>query len=105
LRLLGLFRFFEDFVDPSIAYQETDHPPQRLLPFLRAYARPYKKVCWITGIVSGMMQGKTVIAVTHLLSATDRITENRTLDALLAQDGQNATFWLRQSGGFLGKIQ
>jgi len=100
-----VFRFFEDLVDPSIAHQETDHPPQRLLPFLRAYARSFKKVCWITGIVSGMMQGKTVIAIRHRLSAMDRSIENGTRDALLAQDGKYAKFWLQQSGGFLGKIQ
>lgn len=47
-----MFRFFERLVDPYTPYQETDHPPQRLWPFLRAYARPFRTVFWATGIAS-----------------------------------------------------
>ena len=62
----------------------------------------------------GMMAGKTVIAIAHRLSTIaqmdriivmdqGRIIEDGTHDALLAQGGQYARFWARQSGGFLGQ--
>ena len=62
--------------------------------------------------LTGMMQGKTVIAIAHRLSTiahldrvvvldAGRIVEDGTHDALLAQGGQYANFWNRQSGGFL----
>lgn len=64
--------------------------------------------------LSGMMAGKTVIAIAHRLSTIaqmdriivmdqGRIIEDGTHDALLAQGGQYARFWARQSGGFLGQ--
>jgi len=62
----------------------------------------------------GMMEGKTVIAIAHRLSTiaqmdriivmdNGRIIEDGTHDALLAQNGQYARFWARQSGGFIGQ--
>ncbi|ABD52999.1 ABC transporter ATP-binding protein [Jannaschia sp. CCS1] len=61
----------------------------------------------------GVMEGKTVIAIAHRLSTIaqmDRIivldaghiVEDGTHDALLAQGGLYASFWARQSGGFIG---
>jgi ATP-binding cassette subfamily B multidrug efflux pump len=47
-----VFRFLENLVDPYVAYPETDTPPQRLGPFLRQYARPFKGVFWAAGIAS-----------------------------------------------------
>jgi len=60
----------------------------------------------------GMMEGKTVIAIAHRLSTIakmdrilvldhGRIVEEGSHDALLAQRGLYASFWARQSGGFL----
>ena len=60
----------------------------------------------------GVMEGKTVIAIAHRLSTIaqmDRIivmedgliAEEGTHDSLLAKDGLYASFWQRQSGGFL----
>ena len=59
-----------------------------------------------------MMEGKTVIAIAHRLSTIARmdriivmedgqIIEDGTHDQLLERGGQYATFWARQSGGFL----
>ena len=61
----------------------------------------------------GMMEGKTVIAIAHRLSTIahmdrilvldeGRIVEEGRHDALLAEGGLYASFWQRQSGGFLG---
>jgi ATP-binding cassette subfamily B multidrug efflux pump len=64
----------------------------------------------------GMMQGKTVIAIAHRLSTIaqldrilvldeGRIVEDGSHAQLLARKGLYATFWNRQSGGFIGTIE
>ena len=61
----------------------------------------------------GVMQGKTVIAIAHRLSTIarmdriivmdqGRIVEQGSHQQLLEQDGLYASFWNRQSGGFIG---
>jgi len=61
----------------------------------------------------GMMQGKTVIAIAHRLSTiaqmdriivldAGRVVEEGSHSELLARDGLYASFWNRQSGGFIG---
>jgi len=47
-----MFRWFENLVDPYTPYEETDVPPRRLWPFLRAYARPFHRVFAWTGAAS-----------------------------------------------------
>ncbi|MDD9719624.1 ABC transporter ATP-binding protein [Sulfitobacter sp. PR48] len=47
-----MFRFFENLVDPYIAYSESDTPPRKLWPFLREYSIPFKKVFMLTGVMS-----------------------------------------------------
>ena len=60
----------------------------------------------------GMMQGKTVIAIAHRLSTIaqldrivvldqGRVVEDGTHAALLEANGLYASFWHRQSGGFI----
>jgi ATP-binding cassette subfamily B multidrug efflux pump len=60
-----------------------------------------------------VMEGKTVIAIAHRLSTIaqmdrilvlddGRVAEEGTHTALLAKNGLYASFWSRQSGGFLG---
>ena len=61
-----MFRFFENLVDPYTAYQETDHPPQTLLTFLREYARPFKKVFWVTGIASVIIAAMEVWLIYYI---------------------------------------
>ncbi|HQU69739.1 MAG TPA: ABC transporter ATP-binding protein [Albidovulum sp.] len=46
-----MFRFFENLVDPYVAYEETDTPPRRLLPFLAEHARPFRRVFVATAIL------------------------------------------------------
>ena len=66
----------------------------------------------IQNTLYGMMQGKTVIAVAHRLSTIARMDRIIVMDngsiiesgphkALLAQNGLYATFWARQSDGFI----
>lgn len=64
--------------------------------------------------LTGVMAGKTVIAIAHRLSTLSemdrilvldqgRIVEDGTHDDLLEQNGFYARFWARQSGGFIGE--
>ncbi|MDU9004248.1 ABC transporter ATP-binding protein [Sedimentitalea todarodis] len=47
-----MFRYFENLVDPYCDYPEVDRPPTRLWPFMMAYAQPFKRVFWWTGLLS-----------------------------------------------------
>ena len=44
-----MFRYFENLVDPFVAYRETDTPPTRLWPFMLDYSRPFFRIfVWAT---------------------------------------------------------
>ena len=47
-----MFRYFESLVDPYVDYPETDRPPRRLWPFMRAYSEPFKGLFVIAGFMS-----------------------------------------------------
>ncbi|WP_417523372.1 ABC transporter ATP-binding protein [Marinovum sp.] len=47
-----MFKFFENLVDPYRPYPASDHPPQRLWPFLWAYAQPFKRIFALAAIMS-----------------------------------------------------
>jgi ATP-binding cassette subfamily B multidrug efflux pump len=85
-----MFRFFEGLVDPYVPYEETDIPPKRLYPFLRAYAEPFMRVFWITGIVS------VIIAITEiwLLGYLGRLVD-------ILTDGTPAQVWADNGTEFL----
>ena len=66
----------------------------------------------IQSALETLMEGKTVLAIAHRLSTIarmdrivvlqeGRIVEAGTHDELLAREGVYASFWQRQSGGFL----
>ncbi|NNK15739.1 MAG: ABC transporter ATP-binding protein [Sulfitobacter sp.] len=47
-----MFRFFENLVDPYTPYVETDTPPRKLWPFMRAYCEPFKRIFVLTAFMS-----------------------------------------------------
>lgn len=47
-----MFRFFENLVDPYCDYPESDTPPTRLWPFMRAYSVPFKSVFILAALMS-----------------------------------------------------
>lgn len=66
----------------------------------------------IQNTLYGMMEGRTVIAIAHRLSTISQmdrilvidegqIIEQGTHEELIKQNGQYASFWSRQSGGFI----
>ncbi len=81
-----MFRFFEGLVDPYVTYEESDTPPKRLYPFLRAYAEPFKRVFWVTGIASVCI----AIVEIWLISYLGRLVD-------ILSDGTPAQVWA-QSG-------
>ena len=77
-----MFRFFEELVDPYTPYQETDTPPKRLFPFLRAYAEPFRAVFWVTGALSVIVAAVEIWLISYL---------GRLIDIL--QSGTPAEVW------------
>ncbi len=39
-----MFRYFENLIDPFVAYEQVDTPPTRLWPFMLGYSQPFKRV-------------------------------------------------------------
>ncbi len=69
-----MFGFFERLVDPYGPYPENDTPPKRLYPFLLEYARPFKKVFWITGILSVIIAIVEIWLLAYLGRLVDILT-------------------------------
>ena len=68
-----MFRFFEGLVDPYTPYEETDHPPQRLIPFLRDYARPFHKVFAWAALTSVTIAGIEIWLLFYLGQIVDTL--------------------------------
>ncbi|NND18233.1 MAG: ABC transporter ATP-binding protein [Silicimonas sp.] len=47
-----MFRYLEKLVDPYCSYPPEDRPPTELWPFLKGYARPFRKVFMVTAVFS-----------------------------------------------------
>lgn len=69
-----MFRFFEGLVDPYVTYKETDTPPQRLYPFLRVYAEPFKRVFVLTGLASIVIAGVEIWLLGYIGRLVDTLS-------------------------------
>jgi ATP-binding cassette subfamily B multidrug efflux pump len=49
---MNIFQFFENLVDPYVAYKETDTPPRTLRAFMWDYSQPFRKLFVVAGIFS-----------------------------------------------------
>ncbi|MBW4706741.1 ABC transporter ATP-binding protein/permease [Roseobacter sp. YSTF-M11] len=76
-----MFRYFERLVDPYTPYPETDHPPQKLWPFLWEYSQPFKKVFFWAGVMSIVVAAIEVALIFYM---------GRVVDLL---EGDPAVFW------------
>ncbi|MEZ5750523.1 MAG: ABC transporter ATP-binding protein [Paracoccaceae bacterium] len=77
-----MFRFFENLVDPYVAYRETDAPPRRMLPFMREYLRPFRAVFWVTGVFSLLAAAAEIVLLWYMGRLVD-----------LLGDSEPARFW------------
>jgi ATP-binding cassette subfamily B multidrug efflux pump len=69
-----MFKFFENLVDPYVAYEETDTPPTRMWPFMRDYMRPFKKVFAVTAVMSVVVAAIEVWLIYYMGLVVDRLT-------------------------------
>ena len=75
-----MFRFFEGLVDPYEPHDETDAPPRRLWPFMRAWSRPFLGVFALTAAISFLVAAVEIGLIWYmgrvvdLLSSADRAT-------------------------------
>ena len=77
-----MFRFFENLVDPFRPYEETDQLPDRLWPFLRGFAGPFKGVFIATGALSVVVAAIEIGLLAYL---------GRLVDQMAGSEGQ--AFW------------
>ena len=79
-----MLSFFERLVDPYVAYPEKDAPPQKLWPFLRGFAAPFRKVFWAAGITSIVVAVVEVALIAYMGRIVDLLSTNT--PAEIAQD-------------------
>ena len=66
-----MFRFFENLVDPYCDYPEVDRPPTRLWPFLLTYAQPFRRVFWLTAIMSVIVAAVEIGLISYMGRVVD----------------------------------
>ncbi len=75
-----VFGFFERLVDPYTPYQELDAPPRRLWPFLRDYARPFRRVFVVTGVVSALVASSELALIWYVGRIVDLLAHGTPAD-------------------------
>ncbi len=66
-----MFRYFENLVDPFVAYNETDTPPTRLWPFMLDYSRPFMRVFFWTALLSVVVAGVEIGLIYYMGRVVD----------------------------------
>ncbi|SDD65614.1 ABC transporter ATP-binding protein [Ruegeria marina] len=84
-----MFRYFENLVDPFVAYDETDTPPTRLWPFLLDYSRPFMRVFFWTALLSVIVAGVEIALIYYM---------GRVVDVL---KGEPAEVWAQYGTEFI----
>ncbi|QJF49751.1 ABC transporter ATP-binding protein [Roseobacter ponti] len=69
-----MFRYFERLVDPYVAYSETNEPPQKLWPFMRDYAQPFRRVFILAAIMSVIVAGIEVGLIYYMGRVVDLLS-------------------------------
>ncbi|MEM7470352.1 MAG: ABC transporter ATP-binding protein [Pseudomonadota bacterium] len=77
-----MFRYFENLIDPYVAYDEVDAPPTKLWPFIKSYSQPFKKLFAITAFLSMIVAAVEVWLIYYM---------GRIVDAL--GTAERETFW------------
>ncbi|MGR3758126.1 MAG: ABC transporter ATP-binding protein, partial [Tranquillimonas sp.] len=69
-----MFRFFENLVDPYTPYEETDAPPTRLWPFMRAYSQPFRRVFVATAVMSVLVAAVEIWLIYYMGRVVDMLS-------------------------------
>ena len=69
-----MFRYFENLVDPFVAYKETDTPPTRLWPFMLDYSRPFKRVFIWAALISILVAAVEVGLIYYMGRVVDLLS-------------------------------
>ena len=77
-----MFRFFENLVDPYSNYEEKDAPPERLLPFLLDYARPFRTVFAITAVMTTIVSAIELLLIWYVGRLVDMLSGGAPADVL-----------------------
>ena len=70
-----MFRFFENLIDPYCDYRETDQPPTRLWPFLKAYTVPFRMVFILTACMSVVVAAIEVGLIYYMGRVVDLLSK------------------------------
>ncbi|MCR8825494.1 ABC transporter ATP-binding protein [Pseudosulfitobacter koreensis] len=71
-----MFKYFENLVDPYVSFVETNTPPTRLWPFMRAYAEPFKAVFVAAGILSILIAAIEIGLIYYMGRVVDLLQGN-----------------------------
>ncbi len=66
-----MFRYFENLVDPFVAYKESDTPPTRLWPFMLDYSQPFMRVFFWTALISIIVAGVEIGLIYYMGRVVD----------------------------------
>lgn len=77
-----MFRFFENLVDPYVVYEEKDAPPQRLLPFLMEYSRPFRGVFMVTAALKCVSAALDVALIWYVGRMVDLLSQGAPADVM-----------------------
>ncbi len=69
-----MFKFFETLVDPYCDYNEVDAPPTKLWPFMREYAKPFRKVFVFATIMSIIVAAVEIGMIAYMGRIVDLLT-------------------------------
>ncbi|MFY2824106.1 ABC transporter ATP-binding protein [Ruegeria sp. MALMAid1280] len=69
-----MFRYFENLVDPFVAYEETDTPPTRLWPFMLDYSRPFMRVFFWAALISVIVAAVEVGLIYYMGRVVDLLS-------------------------------
>ncbi|AXT27735.1 ABC transporter ATP-binding protein [Ruegeria sp. AD91A] len=68
-----MFRYFENLVDPFVAYREADIPPTRLWPFMLDYSRPFFRVFFWAALISIVVAGVEIGLIYYMGRVVDML--------------------------------
>ncbi|MGB0659430.1 MAG: ABC transporter ATP-binding protein [Mangrovicoccus sp.] len=69
-----MFRFFENFVDPYVEYDQVDEPPRKLWPYLRQLSQPFHRIFGVAAILAVLIAAIEVWLIYYMGRVVDLLT-------------------------------